>query len=83
MGVQMNDLGKNYVMTKIFNITIPEDNFLDLKPGQWKDAAGGYFIFLKPLPEGDHTIRISAKVNNPIDPSYNYNYDTKYLLRAQ
>jgi len=83
IGTQMNDLGKNYAITKIFNITIPENNFLELKPGKWKDAAGGYFIFLKPLSPGDHAIRISAKVNNPLDPTYNYNYDTKFLLKVQ
>jgi len=74
---------KIYVKTKIFNVTIPENNFLNQTAGQWKDAAGGYFIFLKPLPEGDHRLSISARVTNPFDESFNYNYDTSYLLKVQ
>ena len=42
---------------------------------------GGYFAFLKPLPVGNHTVSISARVTNPIDPSYNYNYNTLFLLK--
>jgi hypothetical protein len=82
-GVRLNGLDQNYAISKIFNMTVPKDNFLDLKPGQWKTASGGYFIFLKPLPEGDHKISINARVTNPIDPSYNFNYDTLYLLKVQ
>lgn len=81
-GVPLKGLDQNYAITKLFNITIPNDNFLDLKPGQWKDAAGGNFVFLKPLPTGEHTIRISARVTNPIDASYDFNYDTTFLVRV-
>lgn len=74
---------KIYVKTGIFNITIPENNFLNHPAGQWKHAAGGYFIFLKPLPEGDHRLSISARVTNPLDPSFNFDYKTLYLLKVQ
>jgi hypothetical protein len=77
------DENNNYVITKIFNITIPDDNFLNLEPGQWQDAAAGYFIFLKPLPTGDHTLSISARVINLIDHNYDFKYDTTFLLRVQ
>jgi hypothetical protein len=82
-GVRLNGLEQNYAISKIFNMTVPKDNFLDLKPGQWKTATGGYFIFLKPLPEGDHKISVIARVTNPVDPSYNFNYDTLYSLKVQ
>lgn len=77
------DENNNYATTRIFDIMIPDDNFLNLVPGQWKDAAAGYFIFLKPLATGDHTLRISAQVINPIDPNYDFKYDTTFLLRVQ
>jgi hypothetical protein len=77
------DEGNNYAITKPFNITIPEDNFLNLTPGQWKAGAGGYFIFLKPLPAGQHTLSINAKVTNPIDRTYDFNYNTIYSLTVQ
>ena len=64
-------------------MTVPKDNFLDLKPGQWNAVTGGYFAFLKPLPVGNHEVGISARVTNPIDPSYNLNYQTQYLLKVQ
>jgi hypothetical protein len=81
-GAPLNGLEQNYAISDIFNITVPENNFLDLKPGQWKAGSGGYFVFLEPLPVGNHTVGISARVTNPIDPSYNYNYNTQYLLNV-
>jgi hypothetical protein len=82
-GIPLNGLDQNYAISKIFNLTVPEDNFLDLKSGQWKAGAGGNFVFLKPLATGDHLISIAARVTNPIDPSYNYNYHTRFLLKVQ
>jgi hypothetical protein len=82
-GTRLNGLDENYAISKIFNMTVPEDNFLDIKPGQWKTATGGNFVFLKPLPTGDHTLSIAARVTNPIDPSYNFNYHTVFLLKVQ
>jgi hypothetical protein len=82
-GVHLNGLDQNNAISKIFNMTVPKDNFLDLKPGQWKDVTGGYFAFLKPLSVGNHNVSISARVTNPIDPSYNYNYHALFLLKVQ
>lgn len=82
-GVRLNGLEQNDARSEVFNITVPEDNYSDLKPGQWKAVTGGYFAFLKPLPVGNHEVSISARVTNPIDPSYNYNYHTVYLLKVQ
>ena len=82
-GVHLNGLDQNNAITGIFNMTVPKDNFLDLKPGQWKDAAGGYWAFLKALPVGDHKVSITARVTNPIDPTYNFDYHTMYLLKVQ
>jgi hypothetical protein len=82
-GVRLNSLDQNYAISDIFNMTVPENNFLDLKSGQWQAGSGGYFAFLKPLPAGNHEVVVAARVTNPIDPSYNFNYDTKYLLSIQ
>ena len=82
-GVHLNGLDKNYAISKIYDITVPKNNFGDLTPGQWKAVTGGYFIFLKPLPAGNHNISISARVTNPIDPSYNFNYHTQFSLKVQ
>jgi hypothetical protein len=82
-GVRLNGLDQNDARSGVFNMAVPKDNFLDLKPGQWNAVAGGYFGFLKPLPVGNHNVSISARVTNPIDPTYNYNYNTLYLLKVK
>jgi hypothetical protein len=82
-GVRLNGLDQNDARSKVFNMTVPENNFLELKPGQWNAVTGGYFAFLKPLPIGNHDLGIFARVTNPIDPSYNFNYDTLYRLKVQ
>jgi hypothetical protein len=82
-GIRLNGLDQNYARSEVFNMTVPENNFLDLIPGQWDAVTGGYFVFLEPLPTGDHEVSISARVTNPIDPSYNFNYHTTYLLTVQ
>lgn len=82
-GVRLNGLDQNYAIPDIFNMTVLENNFLDLNPGQWQAGSGGYFAFLKPLPVGNHEVSVSARVTNPIDPSFNFNYNTQYLLNVQ
>ena len=43
--------------SKQFNITIPDDtHFPNQIPGTFRAAAHGWFVFLKPLPPGDHTV---------------------------
>jgi hypothetical protein len=82
-GVRLTGLDQNDARSEVFNMTVPEDNYLDLNSGEWDAATGGYFAFLEPLPVGDHEVSVSARVTNPIDPSYNYNYQTVYLLKVQ
>ena len=82
-GVRLDGLDQNDARSKVFNMTVPENNYLDLNPGQWKAATGGYFAFLEPLSVGNHTVSVSARVTNPIDPAYNLNYNTQYLLNVQ
>jgi hypothetical protein len=82
-GIPLNNLENNYAITKIFNMTVPNDNFEFLKGGMYPTGAGGYFIFLKPLPVGKHNLSINARVVNPTDPSFNFDYDTSFDLKVQ
>jgi hypothetical protein len=82
-GVPMKGLEQNKVLTRFFNITIPEDNVYNIKAGTHKAVAHGYFLFLKPLSAGEHNVNIAARVVNPIDPSFNFNYNTSLLLKVQ
>ena len=68
------------IYSKGFNITIPEDtNIPDLKPGTFRTGAHGWFVFLKPLPPGDHTLYYNVGVTGtgPNDHSAEITYDLK------
>jgi hypothetical protein len=82
-GVRLNNLENNYATTNLFDMTLPNNNFEDLKGGTYPTGAGGYFVFLKPLPAGEHNLHVTARVLNPTDPSFNYDYDASYDLKVR
>jgi hypothetical protein len=68
------------IFSKGFNITIPEDtHFPDQTPGTFRSGAHGWFVFLKPLPPGDHTLYYNVGVTGlgPNDHSAEITYDLK------
>lgn len=74
----MNNVTEIY--SKGFNITIPEDvNYPDQNPGTWRSGAHGWFVFLKPLPTGDHKLyyNIGVTGTGPNDHSAEITYDLK------
>jgi len=83
-GIRLSGLGpdQNYAISRFFNMTIPMDNVFDFKPGTFKAVVAGYFVFLKPIPTGEHNVSIAARVTNPIDPSFNFDYHTSYVLKV-
>ena len=63
-----------------FNITIPEDtHFPDQVAGTHRAGAHGWFVFLKPLPPGDHKLYYNVGVTGtgPNDHSAEITYDLK------
>ena len=51
------------VYSKGFNITIPENTYQpDQNIGTWRSGAHGWFVFLKPLPPGDHMVDYNVGV---------------------
>jgi hypothetical protein len=60
-GIQVPDLREYRIQTKAFDIVLPENNIWGVKAGPTRAAADGYWMFLKPLGEGDHTIDFSGK----------------------
>lgn len=66
--------------SKGFNITIPEDTHMaDQNAGTWRSGAHGWFVFLKPLPVGDHKLdyNIGVTGTGPNDHSSEIHYDLK------
>jgi hypothetical protein len=51
------------LFSKGFNLTIPPNiNDAGYKAGTWRAGAQGWWVFLKPLPPGDHTIFYNIRV---------------------
>jgi len=54
----INLINATELYTKAFNITTPANSQLQVDyPGTYPGAVHGWFIFLKPLPVGEHTVR--------------------------
>ena len=60
-GIKLKDLEKYRVSSKLFNITFPPSNIYDVEPGPTQGACNGYWILLRPLSVGTHTIYFSAR----------------------
>jgi hypothetical protein len=59
-GTRLSNLKKFRVQSGVFDVNLPQDNICGVKPGKTRAAAEGYWIFLKPLPKGMHTIQFSG-----------------------
>lgn len=74
----MNNVTEIY--SKGFNITIPENtHMLNQIPGIYRSGAHGWYVFLKPLPPGDHDIFYDVAVTGtgPNDHSSEIAYSIK------
>lgn len=82
-GVPVTGLEHNHAVSRFFNMTIPGDNAFNFKAGTFKAVASGYFVFIKSLPSGQHTVDIVASNIDPIDQSLNFNYHNSFLLKVK
>ena len=48
------------VTSNLFNLTLPEDNIWGEPPGPDKAITQGWWIMLKPLPPGEHTLHYTT-----------------------
>jgi hypothetical protein len=53
-------ISKCRVLTQPFRIDLPEDNLFGIKAGPTTAVSDGYWLFIKPLREGDHEIHVSG-----------------------
>ena len=63
--IRFNKINKFRVKSEVFDVTLPEENLFslvgDVPPGTYSPAvADGFYVMLKPLKVGDHTVHISA-----------------------
>jgi len=66
-GNSLEDLHKYRAQSKVFNLTFPMDNVYGVKEGITRSVTDGYWIMLKPLRSGNHTIHFSASAQVPAD----------------
>ena len=71
------------IVHELFNLTYGENNIYDVRPETSPAFAEGWFLFVKPLPQGDHTIKIHSKISNPTDVSCDYKGDTEWNLKIK
>ena len=55
-GVKLYDLYKYRIQIGPFEISLPANNIWNIRPGVTKAVSDGFWVFLKPLDDGDHTI---------------------------
>ncbi len=72
---------------KGFDLTIPPDTHkANVPPGSFRSGAHGWFVFLKPLPPGEHTISYNVRVTPTgalTSPGTNPHFaDITYLLNV-
>src|SRR5829696_3371975 len=69
------------VQSPLFNFTFPQNNFFGAPVGPTQGLSDGWFIMLKPLSPGNHTIEFSGEVSKPPPGGFStaatYNLDVK------
>jgi hypothetical protein len=80
-GVQVPDLQKYRAQSQLYNITLPTDNIMGVEAETTPSIAEGYWIFLNPLPPGNHEITFGGSAGNPsVTSSMNFVTDVTYHL---
>ena len=81
--LNFNEDPKFRALSAFYNMTLPEHNLWEEKekPGTYKAVTDGYFLFLKPLSEGNHTLYYEAATNPP-NPNV-YAQTVKYHLNVK
>jgi hypothetical protein len=82
-GLTLKNIQDYRVQTRPFNLTIPENNIFQSKPGTFRAIADGFFVFLEPLSRGTHDLVLNTDVKNPPKPHFNYSARLIYHLQVQ
>jgi hypothetical protein len=62
-GEKVDQLEIYHVLSEVFNLTIPEDNVYDVRPGLTRSVCGGYWLFIKPLQIGKQYIYFKGETS--------------------
>ena len=67
-GEKIDQLDSYRVQSEVFNLTFPEDNVYDVRPGLTRSVCDGYWLFIKPLQIGRHHIYFKGETS--LDEAY-------------
>lgn len=76
-GKKVNNLENYCVQSEVFDLTFPEDNVYDVRPGPTRTVCDGYWLFIKPLRIGNRYIYFKG------ENSLAELYTTKQLKNAE
>jgi hypothetical protein len=97
-GTEIPNLEKYRIQTNIFNITLLENNILNLPPQTTQAVSDGSWMFLKPLPIGNYELKFKGNIKNIPNDETNgntnkedeefagpigWNYTTTYILTVK
>jgi hypothetical protein len=76
-GVKLSGLDRYRIRSPIFDVVLPEKNLFGGTPGQTRGASDGYWLFLKPLTKGRHTIHsFGSCLSGKVTIGVNYDITT-------
>jgi hypothetical protein len=81
-GTPLQNLWNYRIQSPFFNETLPKDNVLGVPEGTYLAVADGYWLFLEPLPPGQHEIRLHGAIIDPtaISPTPSFETVVTYHL---
>jgi hypothetical protein len=77
-GVKLYNLYKYRVQFGPFELSLPSDNIWNVRPGVTMAVSDGFWVFLKPLNDGDHTINFHG-----IEPNFHTEVTYHITVRRQ
>jgi hypothetical protein len=84
-GQELKNLEEYKVKSSVFKVKLPDDGIWNwVKGGDTTVAGIGYWVFLKPLPPGNHVLEFSQTTeDHPPSGTLNCSYDVLYDLEVQ
>jgi len=83
-GKDVPDLQKYQTQSPLFNATFPKNNIFGAPGGPTHAVSGGWWLLLKPLSPGKHTIHASGNViDNPTTGTQSFATEVTYNLIAK
>jgi hypothetical protein len=82
-GIPIKNLKESKVPSPYFNLTVPKDNVFNNIPGTFRAISDGWYVFLKPLSQGTHELRLFTNVANPYHNELNYASELTYNITSK